>query len=122
MLMFVFVRRPIVPQSGAGSRSRTDKGEMFWRVLRRRSPQNVSHAKQLSPQFFSAFVLVLSLRSAGAQGAEALQTNRFSIIAGPVLQSPSESLMRITWITDCNATGTIEYGASRWAVEHRLCQ
>ncbi|MHC1763926.1 MAG: metallophosphoesterase [Verrucomicrobiia bacterium] len=34
----------------------------------------------------------------------------FSIIAGPVRQSPTETTMRITWVTDKNATGEVEFG------------
>ncbi|HEY9170989.1 MAG TPA: metallophosphoesterase family protein [Verrucomicrobiae bacterium] len=42
--------------------------------------------------------------------AEPPDTNRFSIITGPVLQSPSETSMAVTWITSRDATAAVEYG------------
>ena len=43
-------------------------------------------------------------------GAVEERTNRFSVIAGPVLQCPTETSVRITWVTERNAIGFLEYG------------
>jgi predicted MPP superfamily phosphohydrolase len=59
-----------------------------------------------------SFLLVLLALSPITQvrGADQTWTNRFSIVAGPVLQCPTESTMRITWVTERSATGLVEFG------------
>ena len=57
---------------------------------------------------FCAFVFFCLSES--SLSADAPQTTRFSITAGPVLESPTDTSIRVTWITDRNATGTVEYG------------
>jgi predicted phosphodiesterase len=42
--------------------------------------------------------------------AETPPTNHFSITTGPVLQGPMETSMTVTWMTDRDSTGVVEYG------------
>ena len=54
--------------------------------------------------------LTLATSAALCLGAETSGTNAFSISTGPVLQCPTDTSMRVTWITARNATGAVEYG------------
>jgi acid phosphatase type 7 len=65
-----------------------------------------------SYQFWTAFppVTLVFASALLCRGAEVTPTNRFSISTGPVLQCPTERSIRVTWITDRNGTGTVEYG------------
>ncbi len=53
-----------------------------------------------------AALCALAVASAGAEP----DAKGFSIVAGPVLQCPTETTMRITWVTDKNGTGDVEFG------------
>ena len=44
------------------------------------------------------------------RSADIFPTNRFSILAGPVLQCPTDTSIRVAWVTDRNSTGLVEYG------------
>jgi acid phosphatase type 7 len=59
---------------------------------------------------FLSVLLAVGCCTLTGRGQDGRQTNDFSVVAGPVLQCPTESKMRVTWITDRNATGTVEYG------------
>ncbi|HWQ91374.1 MAG TPA: metallophosphoesterase family protein [Clostridia bacterium] len=65
---------------------------------------------------FSSACLGLALFAVGfghtmeAHAAEQAPAKPFSIAAGPVLQCPTETSMRITWITERDADGFVEYG------------
>jgi acid phosphatase type 7 len=56
------------------------------------------------------FAFALFCSSQPCFSADLPQANHFSITAGPVLESPTETSIRVTWITERNATGTVEYG------------
>lgn len=68
----------------------------------------MKHVRFPAPSLLT-ILAVLSI-TACSRGADEVLTNRFSIIAGPVLQCAAETSMRVTWITDRSATGTVEYG------------
>ncbi len=42
--------------------------------------------------------------------ANSTATNRFVVITGPVLQSPTETTMTVTWLTSRDARAVVEYG------------
>lgn len=60
----------------------------------------------------STFIVGFSLTAAFSPAAASVQpeTNPFSISTGPVLQNPTETSVTITWITERNSTGIVEYG------------
>jgi predicted phosphodiesterase len=44
-------------------------------------------------------------------------TNQLSITTGPILQIPTDHSITVTWITDRNATGVVEYGPANGEVK-----
>lgn len=58
------------------------------------------------------FLTLVALALCGGTGTQAADgvAKPFSIITGPVLQCPGETSMRVTWVTEYNATGLVEYG------------
>src|SRR5690348_33205 len=72
----------------------------------------VSRAIGTNQPFFALFVLFLGLILAGnsAGAIEIASINRLAIVSGPVLQGASDTSMTITWVTDRDSTGIVEYG------------
>ena len=62
------------------------------------------------PAGYLVAILTLTLSNQPCRAAEPPGTQGITISAGPVLQGPTEQSVTITWITDRNATGSVEYG------------
>jgi UDP-2,3-diacylglucosamine pyrophosphatase LpxH len=64
-------------------------------------------------QSFAAISIVflgLILASNPIRAAESASANRLKFVVEPLLQGASETSMTVTWITDLDSTGVVEYG------------